>query len=150
MEWHLCAAANYQTIIFIPIRDDHMRLNMGLLNFRYLIGFLKNMIRLFKPLLHIANIDADLRRQISFRIRFGKVNILWLIMDLWCPGAHRFRCNKYGWKWFVFHLNQLECLVGDLLGLRRHERYPIAYESNFFIQRKCVKWTRDRVGLSSS
>ena len=54
---------------------------------------------------------------------------------------------EQGWQRLVFHLDQLQGLLGDLFRLGCHERHPVAHEAHLVVQREGIQRTRDGVGL---
>ena len=87
MKRNLGARAHYQSIIFIPVGDDHMWFDMSLLNFRHFIITLNHQISFSKTLLHIANINPDLGCQVCRRVRICEIYIFWFIMQNGCLEA---------------------------------------------------------------
>ncbi len=81
VERHLCAGANDQAIILVPVTDRHVWLDVRLLHFRHLVYRFINFVGLSKPLLYVPDIDADFSRQIFSGVRVGKINKLEFIMN---------------------------------------------------------------------
>ena len=82
MERHLRRCADYQTVIFVPIGDADVRLDVRLLYFWYFIFCLKNFICFSETFFNVANVNADFCGKILFRVGICKVDILWLIVNL--------------------------------------------------------------------
>lgn len=68
VEGNLRGRANYQAVILIPIGHADVRLDMRLLDFGYFILGFENFIRLGEALVHVADINADVRREIFIRV----------------------------------------------------------------------------------
>ncbi len=64
MEWNLRGSADHESIILIPIGDTDMRLDMRLLNFWHFVERLEDHIGIAEAFFHIANVNADVRREI--------------------------------------------------------------------------------------
>ncbi len=82
VERHLRACANDETIVFIPVRHGHVRLDVRLLHLGNFVGALKNMISLIESLIDVTNVDANLSRQVAIRVRMIEIYIVRLIVDL--------------------------------------------------------------------
>ena len=65
MERHLCGSADHQPVILVPIGDDHMWLNGRLLHLRNKVLALEDVVGLRKTLVHIPDIDEDVRSEVA-------------------------------------------------------------------------------------
>ena len=65
VERHLRAGADHQAVIFVPIGDDDMRLDVRLLHFGDVVFASKDLVGFGETFLHIADIDTDLGRQVD-------------------------------------------------------------------------------------
>ena len=133
VERHLCAGPNYQPIILIPVGDNHMGLDMCLLNFRHFIRCLDNFIGFRKPFFNITDINVNLCRQIAIRIRVSEGHIFCLIVN---PGSALLQSIAHiedDWKFLILHINQLQRLFSDLLGFCRDQCDPIADKAHFTV-----------------
>ena len=68
VERHLRGGANHQSVIFIPIGDTHMRLDVRLLNFWHFVFGFEDFIGFGETFFHIANVNADFCGEILFGI----------------------------------------------------------------------------------
>ena len=105
VEWHLRGCANHETIIFIPISDTYMRLDMCLLNFWYFIFSFENFVGFGETFFNIADVNADFSGEILFGIRICKVDKLRLIVNLSRTG-HGFPRIQDHRQNFIFNVNE--------------------------------------------
>ena len=81
MEGHLGAGTDDQPVVFIPVSDHHMRLNMCLLYFwDFVFGF-EDLVCFCQSFFNVANINVDARSQVPAGIRIGKIDILRLVVQ---------------------------------------------------------------------
>ena len=90
VEGHLRAGADYQTVIFVPVGDANMRLNMRLLHLRHVVNALENAVGFGKTFFYITDIDADFGCQVFGCVRVGEIDIFRFIMQDGSAGFHRF------------------------------------------------------------
>ncbi len=147
MERHLRAAADHQAVVFVPIGDDDVRLDVRLLHLGHAVLALEDVVGFGKALLHVADVDADVRRQVAAGVGAGKIDVFRLVVQDRRPGLHRLRRIEQGRQRLVLDLDQLERLLGDLLALGGHESHPVANEAHASVQREGIQRTRDGVGL---
>ena len=83
MKGYLGAGTDNQAIVLIPIGDDHMRLDVRLVNFWHDIFFFKDLVRLCKAFLNVSNINMDVCSEITGWIRIGEVDVFRLVMQAW-------------------------------------------------------------------
>ena len=65
MEGHLCARADHQAIIFIPVGHHNMRFYVCLLHLGYFVGRFDDFIGCLKTLFDITDIDVDLGGKVT-------------------------------------------------------------------------------------
>jgi len=125
-----------------------VRFDRCLLDLRNEILALEDVIRLGKPLVHIADVDKDVRGQVARAIRFPEVDIVRLVMDDGCTGLECVaRIDDYR-KLLVLDLDEVHCSQGNLLRLSRDQRHAVAHEPHLMIQRERIQRRRQRMRLT--
>ena len=89
MERHLRGGTDHQTIIFIPVGHADVRLDVRLLDLRYLVFRFEDLIGFGESFFHVADVDADVGGEILFGVRVREVDELRLIVDAWRAFLHR-------------------------------------------------------------
>ena len=75
MKRNLRTRTDNHAVIFIPVCNDNMGLNMSLLDLGDIVGILKNLVGLFEPLIDISNVDPDFCRDVFIGIGICKINV---------------------------------------------------------------------------
>ncbi len=150
MEWDLGAGPYDKAVILIPVSHHSMGFNMGLLDLWNLVFFLENLICLFKSFLNITNIDPNLCGQIFRRIRIREIDIIILVMNNRCARLHGFPGIQDRIQDLVFHIDCLDCHLGNLFRFRRDKCYPVSHKTHLIIKRVAIQRTGNRVGLARS
>src|SRR5450432_2386008 len=109
MKRHLCAGADNQPFVLVPIRDDDMRLDGGLLHLMDAVLALDNKICFGPGGVSVTEVGVNLTYDIALNI--GDANHIWLIVDARRMPANGFFGIKNGWQNLVFNLNRVYRLL---------------------------------------
>ncbi len=125
-----------------------MGFDRGLLHLGDFVGAFNDPVGLAQPPLDVADVDVNARRQVARRIGFGEVDVLGLVVNARRIRVHRLRRVEQRRQRFVFDVDPMQRLLGDGLGLGRHERHAIAIEAHLAVQREGVQRAGDRIRLT--
>ncbi len=103
------------------------------------------LVRFGKGFLHVADASFDVVDDVVLAV----VNTLGirLIMNDGCAGFEGVQRGQYWRQYLVFHVDQLQCLLGQLRRIRGHNGHAVANVAHLVIQAHLVVGLELRVAL---
>ena len=136
MEGRLGAGDDHQPVVFVPVGEGHVRLQVDMLLLAGAVFALEDEIGLGPGRVRVPHLRDHMVHDVALAV--VQVGGVGLVVDDGRARLHGLQRVQHMGQHLVLHFDETQGLPRDVGGLRGHHRDPVAHEAHFVVQHHLV------------